>query len=136
MGGRTGEGGRAEASVVLRAGRVSSCAEPPNPQRRTSYTHLVTKPFSPLSPRLQAARELLTLDEKDPRRVFEGPALLRRCVRAGLLEQDKVREFYVCFSVWLSPWEANDHEWARAFLARVGPPVVRCACLFLASPRW
>lgn len=43
----------------------------------------------------QAARELLTLDEKDPRRVFEGPALLRRCVRAGLLEADKAELDYV-----------------------------------------
>ena len=43
----------------------------------------------------KAARELLTLDEKDPRRVFEGPALLRRCVRAGLLEQDKADLDYV-----------------------------------------
>lgn len=44
---------------------------------------------------VQAARELLTLDEKDPRRMFEGPALLRRCVRAGLLEQDKADLDYV-----------------------------------------
>ncbi|EKU23223.1 hypothetical protein NSK_008048 [Nannochloropsis salina CCMP1776] len=43
----------------------------------------------------KAARELLTLDEKDPRRVFEGPALLRRCVRAGLLEQDKAELDFV-----------------------------------------
>lgn len=37
----------------------------------------------------QAARELLTLDDKDPRRLFEGPALIRRVVRSGLLEADK-----------------------------------------------
>ncbi|GAB5035318.1 ribosomal protein s4 [Nannochloropsis oceanica] len=43
----------------------------------------------------KAARELLTLDDKDPRRVFEAPALLRRCVRAGLLEQDKAELDYV-----------------------------------------
>jgi len=34
----------------------------------------------------KAARELLTLDEDDPRRLFEGQALLRRMVKTGLLE--------------------------------------------------
>ncbi|CAM9655428.1 unnamed protein product, partial [Heterosigma akashiwo] len=37
----------------------------------------------------KAARELLTLDPKDPRRLFEGPALLRRMVRYGLLNEDE-----------------------------------------------
>ena len=32
-----------------------------------------------------AARELLTLEEKNPRRLFEGNALLRRLVRHVLL---------------------------------------------------
>ena len=32
-----------------------------------------------------AARELLTLDEKSPKRLFEGNALLRRLVSAGLI---------------------------------------------------
>ena len=35
------------------------------------------------------ARELLTLDPKDPRRMFEGSALLRRLVRYGLLGDDE-----------------------------------------------
>lgn len=35
----------------------------------------------------KAARELLKLDEKDPRRLFEGGALLRRLKRAGLVEE-------------------------------------------------
>mmetsp|Transcript_16430 Transcript_16430/g.36275 ORF Transcript_16430/g.36275 Transcript_16430/m.36275 type:complete len:190 (+) Transcript_16430:22-591(+) len=38
----------------------------------------------------KAARELLTLDEKDPRRVFEGQALLKRMVRYGLLAEDEM----------------------------------------------
>ncbi|KAL6562530.1 40S ribosomal protein S9-2 [Orobanche gracilis] len=35
------------------------------------------------------ARDLLTLDEKDPRRIFEGEALLRRMIRYGLLPENK-----------------------------------------------
>ena len=35
----------------------------------------------------KAARELLTLDEKDPRRLFEGPAILRRLHRIGVLDE-------------------------------------------------
>merc|ERR1712137_369955 len=39
-----------------------------------------------------AARVLLTLDEKDPKRIFEGEAIMRRMYRYGLLEesQDKL----------------------------------------------
>ena len=36
----------------------------------------------------KAARELLTLEEKDPRRLFEGAALLRRKHRYGLLTNE------------------------------------------------
>ena len=32
-----------------------------------------------------AARVLLTLDEKDPKRIFEGEAIMRRMYRYGLL---------------------------------------------------
>ena len=35
----------------------------------------------------KAARELLTLDDNDPRRVFEGSALIRRIARLGLLKR-------------------------------------------------
>lgn len=38
-----------------------------------------------------AARKLLTLDEKDPTRMFEGDALLRRMVRYGVLGEDEKR---------------------------------------------
>merc|ERR1712053_30141 len=38
-----------------------------------------------------AARELLTLDEKDNRRLFEGNALLRRLVRIGVLSEDQMK---------------------------------------------
>lgn len=42
-----------------------------------------------------AARELLTLDEKDPKRLFEGAALLRRLHRAGILDESKNKLDYV-----------------------------------------
>jgi small subunit ribosomal protein S9e len=44
---------------------------------------------------LQASRKLLTLDEKDPRRMFEGDALLRRMVRYGLLGEEEKKLDYV-----------------------------------------
>ncbi|KAF2353877.1 Ribosomal protein S4/S9 eukaryotic/archaeal [Trinorchestia longiramus] len=43
----------------------------------------------------KAARELLTLDEKDSRRLFQGNALLRRLVRMGVLEENRMKLDYV-----------------------------------------
>jgi|Transcript_141698 small subunit ribosomal protein S9e len=43
----------------------------------------------------KAARKLLTLDEKDPKRMFEGDALLRRMVRIGILGEDEKRLDFV-----------------------------------------
>ncbi|KFM58001.1 40S ribosomal protein S9-like [Stegodyphus dumicola] len=43
----------------------------------------------------KAARELLTLDEKDTRRLFEGNALLRRLVRIGVLDENRMKLDYV-----------------------------------------
>ena len=42
-----------------------------------------------------AARELLTLEEKHPRRLFEGNALLRRLVRIGVLDESKMKLDFV-----------------------------------------
>ncbi|KAH7845230.1 hypothetical protein Vadar_018366 [Vaccinium darrowii] len=42
-----------------------------------------------------AARMLLTLDEKNPRRIFEGEALLRRMYRYGLLDENQNKLDYV-----------------------------------------
>lgn len=41
------------------------------------------------------ARMLLTLDEKNPRRIFEGEALLRRMNRFGLLDEGQNKLDYV-----------------------------------------
>merc|ERR1711871_1088237 len=43
----------------------------------------------------KAARELLTLDPKDEKRLFEGPALLRRMIRYGLLTDEERELDYV-----------------------------------------
>jgi small subunit ribosomal protein S9e len=43
----------------------------------------------------KAARELLTLPEKDPRRLFEGSALIRRLIRIGVLDEHKNKLEYV-----------------------------------------
>merc|ERR1712173_411733 len=43
----------------------------------------------------KAARVLLTLDEKDEKRLFEGNALLRRLLRIGVLDEGKQKLDYV-----------------------------------------
>ena len=43
----------------------------------------------------RAARELLKLEVKDPRRLFEGNALIRRLIRIGVLDEDKTKLDYV-----------------------------------------
>ena len=43
----------------------------------------------------KAARELLTLDDKHPRRLFEGNSLLRCLVRIGVLDETKMKLDYV-----------------------------------------
>jgi len=43
----------------------------------------------------RAARELLKLDEADSKRLFEGNALIRRLVRAGVLDEGRMKLDYV-----------------------------------------
>jgi len=42
-----------------------------------------------------AARHMLTLDEKDTKRIFDGNAILRRCIRMGLLSEERKSLDYV-----------------------------------------
>jgi len=43
----------------------------------------------------KAARELLTLDSKDPKRIFEGSALMKRMFRFGLLNEGENKLDYI-----------------------------------------
>jgi len=43
----------------------------------------------------KAARDLLVLEDKDPRRLFQGNALLQRLVRIGVLEESRMKLDYV-----------------------------------------
>ena len=43
----------------------------------------------------KAARDLLTLDESDPKRIFEGEALISRMLRIGVLNKDQQKLDYV-----------------------------------------
>ena len=58
-------------------------------KREVWRVHLILAKFR------KAARELLTLEEKDSRRLFEGAALLNRMHRYGLLTNEELKLDYV-----------------------------------------
>jgi small subunit ribosomal protein S9e len=65
------------------------------PGRRTGYAMVEPASAETDSQIRRAARELLKLDDKDPKRLFEGNALIRRLVRIGVLDDTRMRLDYV-----------------------------------------
>ena len=43
----------------------------------------------------KAARDLLTLEENNPKRIFEGEALINRMIKIGVLDKDQAKLDYV-----------------------------------------
>lgn len=59
-----------------------------------------------------AARTLLTLEEKDPKRMFEGEALMRRMYKYGLLNESQVRDAPAAVSLLLLS-HRTDFTWRQ-----------------------
>ena len=68
-------------SKIRRAARYFSSFHTPCSQRMLTHELLHS--------------QLLTMEEKDPKRLFEGNALIRRLVRVGVLDESRMKLDYV-----------------------------------------
>ena len=67
-------------------------------RRAARSVHARSRNRSPLDPSANAVllhSQLLTMEEKDPKRLFEGNALIRRLVRVGVLDESRMKLDYV-----------------------------------------
>merc|ERR1711924_590814 len=79
------------------------------------------------------ARTLLTKDEKDPSRIFEGQAPMRRMIRYGILDEDKQRLDYV-LSLQLENFMERRLQ-TLVFKRGLAKSILHGACRFPASHR-
>jgi len=75
------------------------------------------------------ARNLLILPEKDPKRLFEGGALLRRLTRLGLLTENEQRLDY-CLNLSVEKFLDRRLE-TRVFAAGLARSIHHARCLIL-----
>lgn len=85
-----------QLSKIRRAARYvyKLASQMPSPYLEQSLFYPPVHPAKLLSTDLSGS-QLLTLDEKEPKRLFEGNALIRRLVRVGVLDESRMKLDYV-----------------------------------------